>query len=125
MNAACLISNAPCKLLSSSNTSNPSVKRIRKLRIRKVLKIVAWTLGLALLVALLVQSPYLYHRYYVYPRAESALEAIRQTRRELGRRNDGLMDLRGVMHAHSYLSHDSDGRPQEIAAAARRAGLDF
>lgn len=101
------------------------MKRIRKLRIRKLLKIVAWALSVAFLVAFLLQSPYLYHRYYLYPRLQSALEAIRQTRREPVRRDDGLMDLRGVMHSHSYLSHDSDGRPPQIAAAARRAGLDF
>lgn len=101
------------------------MKRIRKLRIRKLLKVAAWALGLACLVAFLLQSSFLYHRYYLYPRLQSALEAIRQTRRELPRRADGLMDLRGVMHSHSYLSHDSDGRPSDIAAAARRAGLDF
>ena len=94
-------------------------------RIRKPLKIIAWALALGLLVVFLLQSPYLYRRYYAYPRLQAALEAIRQTRRELPHRDDELMDLRGAMHAHSYLSHDSDGRPEEIAAAARRAGLDF
>lgn len=101
------------------------IKRSRKLKLKKVLRRVTWVLCLTFVIALLLQSPYLYHRYYLYPRIESALEVIRQTRRDLPRRDDGLMDLRGVMHSHSYLSHDSEGRPPEIAAAARRAGLDF
>lgn len=34
-------------------------------------------------------------------------------------------DLRGVIHCHSHLSHDSRGTPEEIAAAADAVGLDF
>lgn len=36
-----------------------------------------------------------------------------------------LHDFRGIIHCHSYLSHDSRGTPQEIVAAAREAGVDF
>lgn len=94
-------------------------------RVRKLLKIIVWALGLAFLVVCLLQTPFLYRRYVVYPRIQAALAAIQQTRREPAGRADGLLDLRGVMHAHSYLSHDSAGQPQEMAAAARRVGLDF
>lgn len=34
-------------------------------------------------------------------------------------------DYRGIIHCHSYLSHDSKGTNEEILAAARRAGVDF
>lgn len=37
----------------------------------------------------------------------------------------GLNDYRGVIHCHSYRSHDSDGTLDEIVAAAREAGVDF
>lgn len=36
----------------------------------------------------------------------------------------GYNDYRCVIHAHSYLSHDSRGTIQEIAAAAKAAGVD-
>lgn len=37
----------------------------------------------------------------------------------------GLLDLKGVIHVHSRLSHDSHGDPDEILQAARQAGLQF
>lgn len=36
-----------------------------------------------------------------------------------------LFDLKGVVHCHSYLSHDSKGTIAEIAAAAKTARIDF
>lgn len=36
-----------------------------------------------------------------------------------------LVDLKGVVHCHGRLSHDSDGTLDEIAAACRDAHLDF
>lgn len=36
-----------------------------------------------------------------------------------------LFDYKGVIHCHSYLSHDSDGTVEEIRAACRAARLDF
>jgi len=36
-----------------------------------------------------------------------------------------LFDWKGVIHCHSYLSHDSKGTIAEIAAACRRASVDF
>ena len=43
------------------------------------------------------------------------------------RRDDesGLLDLKGVVHCHSYLSHDSKGRIEDIAAACKNVGIDF
>lgn len=37
----------------------------------------------------------------------------------------GLCDWKGVIHCHSYLSHDSEGTVAEITGAADRVGLDF
>jgi hypothetical protein len=37
----------------------------------------------------------------------------------------GFLDLKGVIHVHSRLSHDSHGDPDEILQAAQRAGLQF
>jgi hypothetical protein len=38
---------------------------------------------------------------------------------------EGDRDVRGAIHVHSYLSHDSEGRPEEILQAAAEADLDF
>ena len=38
---------------------------------------------------------------------------------------DGYVEYRGVIHAHTNLSHDSPGTPAEILEAARLAKLDF
>lgn len=38
---------------------------------------------------------------------------------------EGGRDVRGAIHVHSYLSHDSEGRPEEILQAAAEAKLDF
>jgi hypothetical protein len=38
---------------------------------------------------------------------------------------EGYKDLRGVIHVHSYLSHDSQGTPEEIVRAAQQAELHF
>ena len=37
----------------------------------------------------------------------------------------GLYDRKGVIHCHSWLSHDSDGPFADIVRAANRTGLDF
>ena len=58
------------------------------------------------------------------------LEMVRQTtqkysqqRRELSR-PDGLREVRGNLHVHSELSHDSRGKIEDIVAAAKRAGTE-
>jgi len=38
---------------------------------------------------------------------------------------EGYQDLRGAIHVHSYLSHDSEGTHEEIVRSAQEAGLDF
>ncbi len=75
--------------------------------------------------ALLSQAPFVYRRFYLYPRTQAALDALERSRAPAAPRADGLTDFRGVIHAHSYLSHDSMGTPEEIIAAAQRAGIDF
>ncbi len=45
--------------------------------------------------------------------------------RDTARQSGGLSDFRGVIHVHSRVSHDSEGTPDEILAAAREADLDF
>lgn len=85
-------------------------------------------LGLFLLFALGLlasQTQFAYRRFYVYPRTQAALDALERSRGTTVPRADGLTDFRGVMHSHSYLSHDSMGTVDEIIAAGQRAKVDF
>ncbi|MGH7274432.1 MAG: PHP domain-containing protein, partial [Nitrospiria bacterium] len=38
---------------------------------------------------------------------------------------EGYKDLRGAIHVHSYISHDSRGTPEEIIQGAKETDLDF
>lgn len=91
---------------------------------RKVRRYWLWTLAAALAGLAIAQGPYLFRRFWTYPRAEQALAAL-ESQRAVEPRADGLTDFRGVFHAHSYLSHDSMGTPQEMIRGAQRAGIDF
>jgi hypothetical protein len=53
-----------------------------------------------------------------------ALAALR-TQRILLPSLEGFVEFRGVVHAHTNLSHDSTGRPEEVLEAARLNMLDF
>ena len=53
-----------------------------------------------------------------------ALTALRSQRRAPPAL-EGFTEFRGVVHAHTHLSHDSRGTDEEILAGAKAAGLDF
>ncbi len=63
--------------------------------------------------------------------AKRSLQALRKDVQELrGARVavpplPGFRDVRGVIHTHSYLSSDSDGRPEAFLSGARDAKLDY
>ena len=63
--------------------------------------------------------------------ARGSLQALREDVQELRAARvavpplPGFSDFRGVIHTHSYLSGDSDGRPEEFLAGARDAKLDY
>ena len=88
-------------------------------------KIAAAVVLLLVSAALASQAPFVYRRFYLYPRTQAALHALERSRAAVVPRPDGLVDYRGVIHAHSHLSHDSMGTTEQIIAAARKAGVDF
>lgn len=61
----------------------------------------------------------------------SSYQSIRQSIRSFPQKRvnwpppPGYRDIKGAIHIHSYLSHDSDGRPEEIIDGAITAGLEF
>jgi hypothetical protein len=66
----------------------------------------------------------LYHRFYLFPKQAKAWETIRAHRVPVAI-EDGWNEYRGVMHAHSELSHDSKVPFPEIAAALKKADVSF
>ncbi|SRR5579871_274557 len=70
------------------------------------------------------QWTFLHHRFVDYPHLADYLERTEESRHPK-LRDDGLVDFRGVFHAHSFLSHDSMGTPEEIVRGAQRAKIDF
>lgn len=92
---------------------------------RSILKAV-FGIGFILLVlamGYLLAKP-LYRKWVVYPRLEESREALWKSYRK-PETVIPLAEYTGVMHAHSYWSHDSRGSLNEILTGAKQAELDF
>ncbi len=79
-------------------------------------------LGL-LLVVFISQIPFVYRRYKL-GRLNAQILSL-QSQRLTSSQNDGLLELVGVSHVHSFLGGHSSGTFQEIIAAANANELDF
>lgn len=80
--------------------------------------------GLLAVVILIVAGPAFWRNLITYPRLEEAVAKFNNLRKEPD--TDPLFNTyRGVMHVHSYLSHDSEGTLTDIIPAAKNAGIDF
>jgi len=91
-------------------------------RILKYLLLFGAVLILLLLVILF--APGVWHRLITYPILEKSSVEFQK----LHRTPDSFTNLntyRGVLHAHSYWSHDSEGTLSDIIPAAKNAGLEF
>lgn len=93
------------------------VKRIIKI----VFSIAFVLIGLSLVY--LFAGP-LYKKWVIYPRLEQSREEIRASYRKPPKVIP-IQEYTGVMHAHSYWSHDSRGNLNEILHGAKQAELDF
>ena len=93
-----------------------------------MLKLVKITISLFLLVIALILTYFfsvpLWNRWITYPNLEKAREELWASYRKPPQRIT-LPEFKGVMHAHSYWSHDSRGSLKEILQGARQAELDF
>ncbi len=84
-----------------------------------------------LLVALLLAGLFvgafahqLYNRYYLYPKQAALWEEYAQTRQPVSLKTDWT-EYRGVMHAHSHISHDSEVLFPEIVEALHKVDCQF
>jgi hypothetical protein len=68
--------------------------------------------------------PPLYKRMVTYPKMQAEINAFQKMRKETAARGD-LKLYRGVLHVHSYWSHDSRGKLTDIIPAAKLNGISF
>ncbi len=92
------------------------------LRILKYIFFIALFLIIAGIIYLV--SPSLWRHWITYPQLEKARTAWWEEKR-LPKQYIPLTEVKGVMHAHTYWSHDSRGTLPEILEAAKAAKLDF
>jgi hypothetical protein len=93
--------------------------------VKKTIKYLFYSVLAFILIALLVAfAPPLWRYWITYPRLEKQTTEFQKLRKEPPVLNN-LNTYRGVMHAHSYLSHDSEGTLYEIIPAAKNNGIDF
>jgi len=80
--------------------------------------------GLIPIVLIVFFAPAVWRNLITYPRYEKQVNEFQKLRKEPA----SLIKLntyRGVMHVHSYLSHDSEGTLADIIPAAKMDGIDF
>ncbi len=92
---------------------------------KRIIKLVfSIVLILVVLSAVYLFAGPCYKKWVIYPRLEQSREEIRASYRKPPTVIH-LAEYTGVMHAHSFWSHDSRGSLREILAGAKQAELDF
>lgn len=81
-------------------------------------------LGLILITLIILFSPAVWRHWVTYPRLEKEVNGFQKLRKEPAILTT-LNTYRGVLHAHSYLSHDSKGTLNDLVSAAKSDGIDF
>lgn len=89
-----------------------------------ILKTIIGLIGLILVIAFIYAIPSLWRRISVYPKLEKEKMAILSQYKKP--QNDiTKTDYNGILHMHSFWSHDSRGMLEEILPAAKKAQLEF
>ncbi len=78
---------------------------------------------LALILLFIIAKP-LWNRFIIYPELEKERAELK-TKYQKPQKTIDLQDYQGVLHSHTYRSHDSRGILEEILPAAHQAKLDF
>ena len=81
-------------------------------------------LGFILVMFLILFTPAMWRHWVTYPRLEKEVSSFQKLRKEPAVLTK-LNTYRGVLHVHSYLSHDSKGTLNDIIPAAKSDGIDF
>ena len=81
-------------------------------------------LGIVSIGLFLALMPATWRHWVTYPQMEKQVAEFQKLRREPVSLTN-LRTFRGVLHVHSYWSHDSKGTLNDIIPAAKNAGIDF
>jgi len=81
-------------------------------------------LVLFLIVLVIMFTPPLFRHLVSYPQFERQINEFKKLRKEPASLTQ-LNLYRGVMHVHSFWSHDSEGTLADIIPAAKNTGIDF
>lgn len=94
-------------------------------------KILRWTARILAAVVVIILLAFLflfhsglYHRFILFPKQAKAWEKIRLEHITPAFKND-WPEFKGVLHAHSHFSHDSDASFAEITATLKQTGCSF
>jgi len=89
-----------------------------------IIRIILGLILLIVLIPLVVTSPYWWNNWVTYPRLEKERAEL-WTKYKKPNKFIQQNEYKGVFHMHSYWSHDSRGRLNEILPAAKKAGYNF
>jgi len=89
-----------------------------------LLKVLFGLVGLTVLAVLIYAVPWIWRRISVYPKLEKEKMTI-QSQYKKPKNYISQRDYNGILHMHSYWSHDSRGMLKEILPAAKQAKLEF
>ncbi len=96
--------------------------------LKKILKTVGFAFSilviLILLIGLYFTAPSIWRRLVTYPRLEKQKHAL-QLKYKTPKQYIPLKAFNGILHSHTFWSHDSHGNINEILPAAKKANLDF
>jgi len=81
-------------------------------------------LAILIFIIIFVLSPALWNRWITYPKLEKERAEI-WSKYQKPEKYIEKEDYQGVLHAHTYWSHDSRGTLPEIVSGAKQANLDF
>lgn len=99
------------------------MSRRKKIK-RIVFRLFLGLIGLLFLGFVIITGPYWWRAWVTYPRLEKARLQISKQYQEPANISE-IDSYQGVLHAHTYWSHDSRGQLNEILPAAKQAQLDF
>jgi len=80
--------------------------------------------GIVAIALIIFFTPAIWRHWVTYPRLEKQVGELQKLRKEPPVLTK-LNTYRGVAHAHSYLSHDSEGTLYDIIPAAKADGINF
>ena len=92
--------------------------------LKKAFKVFLWLLSSIVVILFIIVSPYLWRHWFSYPKLEKERAAIWATYKK-PQQYIKQKEYKGVFHMHSYWSHDSRGKLNEILPAAKKAGYSF